>query len=53
MFYLPRYVDDLAFVAEVRQYLDEAVQKDVAGYEKEKRNSNRGEEPAGKSFGFR
>ena len=36
LFGLPRYFDDLALAAEVRNYLDEAVQEDIAGHEKEK-----------------
>src|SRR5271166_4663016 len=51
VFYLPRYVDDLALAAEVREYLDEAVQKDIAGYEKKKKKQHRGEEAAGKVSG--
>jgi hypothetical protein len=39
VFYLPRYVDDLALAAEVREYLDEAVQEDIAGHEKKKKKT--------------
>src|SRR6266481_496055 len=48
VFYLPRYVDDLALATEVREYLDEAMQEDIAGHEKEKKKQHRSEKPAGK-----
>jgi len=48
VFYLSRYVDDLALAAEVREYFDEPVQKDIAGHEKEKKKQHRREEAAGK-----
>jgi hypothetical protein len=51
VFLLPRYVDDLALATEVREYLDEAVQEDIAGHQKEKKKQHRGEKPAGKVSG--
>jgi hypothetical protein len=39
---LLRDFDDLTLTAEARQYLDEAVQEDIARHEKEKRNSTGG-----------
>jgi hypothetical protein len=43
----------LALAAEVREYLDEAVQEDIAGHEKEKKKQHRGEKAARESFGSR
>jgi len=45
---LLRDFDDLALAAEAREYLDEAVQEDIAGHEKEKKKQHRREEAAGK-----
>src|SRR6202030_2235730 len=50
---LLRDFDDLALVAEARQYLDETVQEDITGHEKEKEKQHRREEAAGKVPGAR
>src|ERR1700737_1236893 len=50
---LLRDFDDLALVAEARQYLDETVEEDVAGHEKEKEKQHRREEAGGKVSGAR
>src|ERR1039458_953648 len=50
-FYLLRDFHDLALTPEARQYLDEAVQKNIARHEKEKKKQHRHEEPAGKVSG--
>ena len=47
-FDLLRDFDYLPLAAEARQYLDEAVQEDIARYEKEKKKQHRRKEPAGK-----
>ena len=48
MFDLPRYIDDLALVAKTWEYLDEAMQEDIAGYEKKKRNNTVVKKPLAK-----
>ena len=50
---LLRDFDDLALVAEARQYLDETAQEDIARHEKEKKKQHRREEAAGKVPGTR
>jgi hypothetical protein len=45
---MPRYLDDLALAAEVREYLDEAVQEDIAGHEKKEKKQHRRKEAARK-----
>jgi hypothetical protein len=52
-FDLLRDFDYLALAAEARQYLDEAVQEDIARHEKEKKKQHRREEAAGKVPGSR
>jgi hypothetical protein len=52
-FDLLRDFDYLALAAEARQYLDEAVQEDIARHEKEKKKQHRREEAAGKVPGAR
>ena len=52
-FDLLRDFDYLALAAEARQYLDEAVQEDIARHEKEKKKQHRREETAGKVSGPR
>ena len=44
---------DLTLALKTRQYLDEAMQEDIARYEKEKKKQHGGEEPAGKVSGPR
>ena len=40
--------DGLTLALKTRQYLDEAMQKNIARYEKEKKKQHGGKEPAGK-----
>jgi hypothetical protein len=47
-FDLLRDFNDLALAAEARQYLDEAVQEDIAGHEEKKRNSTVVKKPLAK-----
>ena len=48
-----RFNYDLTLALKTRQYLDEAMQEDIARYEKEKKKQHGGEEPAGKVSGPR
>jgi hypothetical protein len=50
-FYLLRDFDHLALALKARQYLDEAVQEDIARHEKEEKKQHRREEAAGKVSG--
>src|SRR5664280_1324648 len=52
-FDLLRDFDHLALALKVRQYLDEAVQEDIARHEKKKKKQHRREEAAGKVSGSR
>jgi hypothetical protein len=50
-FYLLRDFHDLALTPKARQYLDEAVQKNIARHEKEEKKKHGREEAAGKVSG--